>query len=185
MRAASSRRPAQTQRHDHRRGLRGLERRRRRGQRRARAPGRDLGSRADRGDRRRGLLRLPGQQAGDPADRRGDPGAGVAVDADLALPSPRREPRHRVDARRGAQHALAHLLRRAVGDRRQAQRADGRHPGCAAGRHPAHPPGPGVGRGLLPRLGEGIRARGDPLRGADGHRRSVPGRVRRRPASPR
>ncbi len=114
----------------------------------------DLGGRAARRDRRRGLLRLPGQPAGDPADRRRDPRAGVAVDADLALPPARQRPRHRADARRRAEHALAHVLRRAAGDRRQAQRGHRRHPRRAAGRHPAHPPGAGLGRGLLPRLGE-------------------------------
>lgn len=47
-----------------------LERRRRRGQRRAGPPGCDLGGRADRRDRRRGVLRLPGEPARDPPDRR-------------------------------------------------------------------------------------------------------------------
>ena len=53
-----------------------------------------------------------------------------------------------------------------------------RHPRRAAGRHPAHPAGAGVGRGLLPRVGEALRAGGNPLRGPDRHRRGVPGRLR-------
>ena len=125
----------------------------------------------DRRDRRRGLLRLPGEPAGDPPDRRRHPRAGVAVDADLALPPAGQRPRHRADARRRAEHAVAHVLRGAAGDRRQAQRRHRRHPRRAAGRHPAHPAGAGVGRRLLPRVGAS----------SSGWRRPA---TRARPASP-
>ena len=49
----------------------------------------------------------------------------------------------------------------AIADKLNVQ--NGRHPGCAAGRHAAHPPGAGVGGGLLPRIGEGVRAGGDAI----------------------
>ena len=171
-------RSARTAQHRRRGGVRGLERRRRRGQRCARAPRCHLGSRSDRGDRRRGLLRLPGESPGHPPGRRGHPGAGVAGDADLALSPARQRPRRRVDARGGAQHALAHVLRRAAGHRRQAQRRHRRDSGGAAGRHAAHPAGAGLGRGLLLGVGAALRAGGNPLRGPDRDRRGFPGRLR-------
>ena len=62
---------------------------------------------------------------------------------------------------------------------------DRRHPRRAAGRHAAHPAHPGHRLGLRRRVGRAVRAGDVALRGPDRHRRRLPGRVRRRPASRR
>ena len=159
------------------RGVRGLERR---GGRRLLGGGPPDGRvvRARRRhDRPRRVLRLPGQPAlrrrrlhrlpPDPVARHPDRG-GLA-------PGPR--PRRHPDPRHRAQHALAPVLRRAAGGLRRPRRqprGDARRP---PGRHPAHPADPGHRDRLRARAGGPAQARAVDLRGADRHRRGVPGRL--------
>ncbi len=167
---------ADAARPDAHRRVRGMERRRRGGLVRGRAPRGGLGRRGHRGSRPGGLLRLPGQPPEGDARRR------ATADRVAHHTDPRRA-RHRVRLarcrpRRGhrAVDPVAGVHHRAARVRRAARRLDLRDPRRAARRRPAYPPDP---------RDRDLRRRGRPpparprverLRGPDRHRRRHLGR---------
>ena len=133
------------------RGVRGLERRRRRGLVGRRPPDEVWDAHGGRGHRPRGLLRLPGQPARRRHRRGRPPPDHLAVDPDRGRLAARTRPRRHPDPRHRAEHALAAVLRRAAGRLRRARRRAGGHARRPAGRHartpgrsrsPAPPPSP-------------------------------------------
>ena len=130
---------------DRDRRLRGLERRRRSGHRRGRAPARsswtaELVAALDPEDYYDFQVNRP--HVGIDAD--GERRAHLADHpASGAPPAPGAEPRRRAGPRHRAEHALASLLHEMLELRHDARRDDVRHARRAARRHPAHPAGPG------------------------------------------
>ena len=171
---------ARTAQHGRRGGVRGLERRRRRRQRRAGAPGRDLGSGSARRDRRRGVLRLPGQSPG-------RSGRSTVSTRELVWPTTRishcRPPgadrdlvlMHGVEPNMRWRTFCAELLAIATSSTST--------PWSSSARCWPTPRTPGRcrcrARPTRPDVGRAIRAGADPLRGPDRDRRRVPGRLRR------
>ena len=117
----------------------------------------------------------------DPAGRRRHPRDRVAVDADLALPPARARDRdivlmHGIEPNMRWRTFCAELL--AIADKLNVDTVV--ILGALLADTPHTRPVPVSGSGLLPRVGQAVRPRGDPLRGPDRHRRGVPGRLRRR-----
>ena len=126
---------------DHR-GLRGVERRRRRRHLGRRAPRGGLGSRGARRDGPRGLLRLPGQPPTVGMADDGPPRSLAHHQAVLRAGCPTWS-RHRADPRHRAQHAVEAVHRRDPRRMPRARRRDGGHARRPAGRLAAHPAGAG------------------------------------------
>ncbi|CAA9374678.1 MAG: PFIG00823557: AC2 (Proteasome assembly chaperone) family, partial [uncultured Nocardioides sp.] len=159
------------------RGLRGVERRRRRRLGPRRPPHGRVAGRGHRCCRPGGVLRLPGQPAAHRHRPQRSPPAHLAHDPhrrrSAGQPRPRRDPGqgHR------AEHALAPVLRRAPGRVRRPGSRARHHARCAARRQPAHPADPGHRDRLGARAGRPPAHRAVELRGPHRHRRGLQRRL--------